>query len=188
MPSETTRCGFVAILGRPNVGKSTLLNAILGERLAAVSPKAQTTRRRFRGIRTEGCTQLIFVDTPGLHRAPKGKVLNEYCVAEALDAHRLYIAEVRHPIEVPAEASHLIPWLSRKIGHQIQAPNLKLFNLKLMGGRLLPSPRSPAALFMYEGPSGERFTLYCVRASAPDTALRYREAGQVAAAPAAGTG
>jgi anti-sigma factor RsiW len=109
--------------------------------------------------------------------APAAKAV----VAEALDAHRLYIAEVRHPIEVPAEASHLIPWLSRKIGHQIQAPNLKLFNLKLMGGRLLPSPRSPAALFMYEGPSGERFTLYCVRASAPDTALRYREAGQVAA-------
>jgi anti-sigma factor RsiW len=108
---------------------------------------------------------------------PAAKVI----VAEALDAHRLYIAEVRHPIEVPAEAGHLIPWLSRKIGHQIQAPNLKRFGLKLMGGRLLPGPRSPAALFMYEGPSGERFTLYCVRATAPDTALRYREAGQVAA-------
>lgn len=102
-------------------------------------------------------------------------------VIEALAAHRLYIAEVRHPIEVPADASHLLPWLSRRVGHQLRAPDLVTFGLKLIGGRLLPGPNSPAALFMYEGPSGERFTLYCARARGPETALRYREAGQVAA-------
>jgi anti-sigma factor RsiW len=70
--------------------------------------------------------------------------------AEALEAHKLYIAEVRHPIEVPADASHLLPWLSRKVGSTLRAPDLSSFGLKLMGGRLLPwQPGKPAALFMY---------------------------------------
>lgn len=83
-----TKCGFVAIIGRPNVGKSTFLNHVIGEKLTAVSPKAQTTRRRFRGILTKENLQLIFVDTPGIHVAPQGRHLNEYCVAEALDVLR----------------------------------------------------------------------------------------------------
>jgi len=102
-------------------------------------------------------------------------------VVEALEAHRLYIAEVRHPVEVAADAKHLLPWLSRKVGSPLRAPNLKSFGLKLIGGRLLPGTKGPAALLMYEGPSGERFTLYFARATAPDSALRYRESGQVAA-------
>ncbi len=103
-------------------------------------------------------------------------------VAEALDAHRLYIAEVRHPVEVSANADHLMPWLSRRVGHELRAPDLQRFGLKLIGGRLLPGPKSPAALFMYESPAGERFTLYCARAMSPaETALQYRASGQVAA-------
>ena len=63
-----TKTGFIAIVGRPNVGKSTLLNAILGEKVAIVSKKPQTTRNRITGILTEGERQFVFLDTPGMHK------------------------------------------------------------------------------------------------------------------------
>ena len=62
------RSGYVAIVGRPNVGKSTLLNRILGEKVAIVSPKPQTTRNRVSGIRTTETAQIVFIDTPGIHQ------------------------------------------------------------------------------------------------------------------------
>lgn len=75
------KTGFIAIVGRPNVGKSTLLNAILGEKVAIVSAKPQTTRNRITGIHTDGENQFVFLDTPGIH-APKN-ALGEYMVKTA---------------------------------------------------------------------------------------------------------
>jgi anti-sigma factor RsiW len=100
---------------------------------------------------------------------------------EALAAHKLYIGEVRHPIEVGATEVHLLPWLSRRIGTSLRTPDLSAFDLNLLGGRLLPGVAGPAALFMYESGSGERFTLYCSRLNEPRSALRYNASGEIAA-------
>lgn len=70
-----TKSVFVSIVGRTNAGKSSLLNAIVGEKIASVSSKPQTTRTRITGIRTDGETQMVFIDTPGLHK-PKNKLSN----------------------------------------------------------------------------------------------------------------
>jgi anti-sigma factor RsiW len=94
---------------------------------------------------------------------------------EAVAAHRLYINEVRHPIEVRAEETHLLPWLSRRIGTTLRAPDLSQYDLKLLGGRLLPGPSAPAALLMYEGASGERVTLYSTPMKLPASSFRYRD-------------
>ena len=75
--APVTRCGYVAIVGRPNVGKSTLLNHILGQKLAITSRKPQTTRHNMLGIKTEGEIQAVYVDTPGLHKQ-NDKALNRY--------------------------------------------------------------------------------------------------------------
>jgi len=68
MTEEATRCGFVALIGAPNAGKSTLLNTLVGTKVAIVSPKVQTTRSRVLGILTEGRAQIVFVDTPGIFK------------------------------------------------------------------------------------------------------------------------
>jgi GTP-binding protein Era len=94
---ETHRCGFAAIVGRPNVGKSTLLNALLHRKVSIVSPKPQTTRHRILGILTRSEEQIIFVDTPGIHssaRRAMNRHMNRAALASLQDADvNLFVVE-----------------------------------------------------------------------------------------------
>ena len=82
---EVTRCGYVALVGRPNVGKSTLLNHVLGQKISITSRKPQTTRRNLIGVDTQHQNQAIYVDTPGIHQQTE-RELNRYMVSNATSA------------------------------------------------------------------------------------------------------
>ncbi|MDW8104817.1 MAG: GTPase Era [Armatimonadota bacterium] len=95
-----THCGFVAIVGKPNVGKSTLLNVMLGVKVAPITSRPQTTRRGVRGVYTEGNRQVVFVDTPGWHQ-PKDR-LGQFMIEQIDTALEdinliLWVVDLRHP-------------------------------------------------------------------------------------------
>lgn len=83
MKTEQPRCGYVALIGRPNVGKSTLMNHLLKQKLAITSRKPQTTRRTMLGVDTDANCQAIYVDTPGIHE-PGDREINKFMVKEAI--------------------------------------------------------------------------------------------------------
>lgn len=110
------KCGFVSILGRPNAGKSTLVNTIIQSKVSIVSPKVQTTRRRILGIYTDDVNQIILVDTPGLF-SPK-KALEKAIVKEAMSAPgdadlNVYLYDVRNE-SIQEDAKFIKKLLSRR--------------------------------------------------------------------------
>ena len=106
-PPEATRCGFVAVIGAPNVGKSTLVNALVGGKVTIVSPKVQTTRSLVRGITLAGRAQLIFVDTPGLfaprRRLERAMVTTAWAGAKDADVAVL-VVDAKRGLDAEADA------------------------------------------------------------------------------------
>ena len=101
MQNKNFKSGFVSIIGRPNVGKSTLLNAILKEKIAIVTPKAQTTRNRIQGIYSTDNEQIIFIDTPGIHKAHNelGNIMNDFALKSITGIDLiLYLIDVNVPL------------------------------------------------------------------------------------------
>ena len=101
MQNKNFKSGFVSIIGTPNVGKSTLLNAILKEKIAIVTPKAQTTRNRIQGIYTTDNEQIIFIDTPGIHKAHNelGNIMNDFALKSITGIDLiLYLIDVNVPL------------------------------------------------------------------------------------------
>lgn len=118
-PEHRHRAGFVSLIGRPNVGKSTLLNRLVGEKLAIVSPRPQTTRTRITGVKTLPITQVIFVDTPGVHE-PRGllgqlMLRSVHRALEDVDAVCLVAEATEEPAELDEGLFKVLAGFSRPV-------------------------------------------------------------------------
>ena len=176
MSSTETRCGVVAVLGAPNTGKSTLVNQLVGQKVAITSAKAQTTRARMMGIALEGETQMILVDTPGIfapkRRLDRAMVSAAWEGAEAADAVLLLVDPIkqrRHELEplieqiasrperkilvlnkVDAAKKEPLLALAQKLGGKIDFADI--YFVSALTGDGVPEMKAALAAMMPEGP------------------------------------
>lgn len=114
----------------------------------------------------------------GHELVPRQERVIRALASESFSAHKVFVVEVKHPVEVAAaQEQHLVKWLTKRLGAEIKAPNLRGLGYELVGGRLLSAETGPAAQFMYETQTGQRVTIY-VRQNTDggETAFRYRSA------------
>ncbi len=162
------RAGFVTLVGRPNVGKSTLMNGLLGQKVAAVSPRPQTTRRRQLGILSQENCQIIFMDTPGLHKPVHklGEYMNEVAAATLEDADIIiWLVDASQP---PQEEDRLIAERLEKIGPKLPPVLLAVNKVDLLSAETLSARR---AEFQSLRPSAEVFCLSAASGDGRDALL-----------------
>ena len=171
------KSGFVGIIGRPNVGKSTLLNAIIGEKIAIISPKPQTTRNTIRGIYSKENLQMVFIDTPGIHK-PKNK-LGSFMTEQALrtfegvDAIILiiddelgkgpgdaYILDLLKEVKTPKilainKIDTMEPDMYKRVFEEYESFNVfeKILGISALNGKNIPVLLDELSGFMKEGPA-----------------------------------
>lgn len=171
------KSGFVGIIGRPNVGKSTLLNAIIGEKIAITTPKPQTTRNTIRGIYTKENLQMVFIDTPGIHK-PKNKLgsfMTQQAVRtfEEVDAIVLiiddelgkgpgdqYILDLLKEVKTPKilainKIDTMEPDKYQRVFEEYEALNVfeKILGISALSGKNVPVLLETLGGFMKEGPA-----------------------------------
>ncbi|WP_118856897.1 GTPase Era [Sphingomonas mesophila] len=159
MPDAQTRCGLIAVLGAPNAGKSTLVNALVGQKVAIVSPKAQTTRARLMGIAIHGQTQMLLVDTPGIF-APARRLDRAMVKAAwegASDADRLVLV-IDSAAKLGTKAEQVIAGLEGRREPLVLVLNkvdLADKNALLVLAQSLHTRLSPEAVFMVSASTGD---------------------------------